>query len=116
MFVGSQDLADTCSCVIHLLRICGIRSEGVGEVVVSHLVGGEEVDVSVGDIETSDDITASGSVEGFPDRITDELGRLVHIDPDLLGEVGPAIHLLHGNHQRMAICERFDGEEGNHTL
>src|SRR5699024_6584326 len=91
----------------------GVHGHGPREVVLRHPVGGEDVDVGVGDVETGDDVACAGGTEGLPDRDADLLRHLIEAGPQGGGEIGPAVDLLHGDDQHVAVPQRLDGEEGD---
>lgn len=64
-----QRFADLLCSFIHFCRVGGVCGHGVAEIVIGHFVGGEEVDVGVGNIESCDDVATSRGVECSADCI-----------------------------------------------
>ena len=76
-------LADTHCSFIHGLRIGGIHGDGLGEVELRHLLCGEQVDVGVRDIETSDDKARARGAVGVLNCLTDFLRDAGNMQPGL---------------------------------
>lgn len=69
------------------------------------------MDVCVRHFEAGDEVTRALRAEGFNDCLADLLGHRVALCPESWVHIRPAVNFLDRDDQRVAVCDRLNGEE-----